>query len=492
MNRRRFEASWLALRVDALDFLFTAPKKSSFAITDGIALLAVEGPLERKADWYFDGYDRLVAQARDAFASNEVRGIVLTIDSPGGDAMGMIETANDLRALSRQTGKPLIAFVEGEACSASYCIATAAEAIVLTPTSVVGSIGVYARIADRVAANAMNGINAQVIGSGKYKGELHPDRALTPETTQRVQDEVNSLAGQFAALVAQNRKGLTADKVLAQDADTFRGQAAIDAGLADKIGLLVDAIALCRSRAPSSGTRASASSTTRTTAARPSTPPRDPMYRDLLIRMLGLASGATDDDIATALRAKNETLHQLAGNGGTFDAIVSRLSALIATGAKLDQAQADLTAAGTKLAKLETDNAALAAKVEAAEKAQRDVKKQSEIDALCAAGKLPPSMKATALVLWGTDGWSAFLDGVSGLATSATVTTTTSANTGANTTGTSPRTQGGLPGGQTPNASASGRVFDATEIAVLTKMGLTEEQARQALAERHRNSTEEN
>lgn len=436
----------MAVHPAALELLFQEARPPDAAAEGTIEVLLLDGPLEQRGGWWWLGYDDVLESARTKLEKPTCDALVLQVSSPGGDFAGMLEASRQLRALAKASGKPLIGYVDEEACSAAYCLLSACDSIVLPPSGVVGSIGVMATIGDRVEQNRQEGLHRVVIGSGKWKGELHPDRPLTDESIGRMQAEIDGLAQLFAELVAEHRPQLTAKKVLAFEAETFRGEEAVKAGLADQVGSLKTALELARRRADANRTK-------KTTAARPSTP-RTAMNRDLLLRILGLAADATDQQINEALAALGSSLEQLR-------ALADGATTTAEAAGKL----------GAKVAKLATFEANAAEN----DKKNKQTAAEAEVGTLVAQKRLQPSMKSFALSIHGTASWASFVASLPGAPGGSAA----ASNAGTGT------TEGAANGGagQPPDQTVTrGRAFDATELAQIKAMGLTEEAARAALA----------
>lgn len=222
------------------------------------AIVEIRGPLLRRAEGlmglFCDNYEAIRDRAAAAFASGASR-VVLRIDSPGGDAGGCFELSRELRAMSLESGKALIAYADGNCCSAAYAIACAAEEIVAAPTSVVGSIGVFQPMVDVTAQDRALGMNVVVVASGEAKTDGNPHVAITKEAVARVQDQVDDLAGLFFDLVADMRSGVTADEVRALKGGTFLGVRAVGVGLADRVSAWGDLMAPTAQAAAASSTK---------------------------------------------------------------------------------------------------------------------------------------------------------------------------------------------------------------------------------------------
>ena len=210
---------------------------------EGIAVVSISGTLVRRtqglqAESGLTSYEAIEEEVLDAATDPGVRGILLDIDSPGGEAAGL----PDLMDALRQAGelKPMWAVANDEAFSAAYGIATTAERIYLSRTGGVGSVGVIAVHLDHSQADARAGLDYTIFRGGEYKAEHNSLEPLTDHARQTLQGEVDRLHGMFAQMVAENR-GLSTDTVMATQAGLSFGPLAVTAGLADATGTLQDA-----------------------------------------------------------------------------------------------------------------------------------------------------------------------------------------------------------------------------------------------------------
>ena len=245
-------------------------------ILEGIAILPVLGTLVRRASYIgaasgLTSYHDIEAMAEAAFADPEVRAVLLEIDSSGGEAGGVFDLAQRLRSLSQTSGKPLWAIADEAALSAAYAIACAADRIWLTRTAEVGSIGVVAVHVDESVADAKAGLNYTFLHAGAHKVDGHPLAPLPAPVAADIQADIEQLHTQFIALVAGFRR-LTPEAIRDTEARVYRGEAALQAGLADQIGTRAEAItALQRQLAMSAGrslrNKAAALSASRSTSS---------------------------------------------------------------------------------------------------------------------------------------------------------------------------------------------------------------------------------
>lgn len=235
---------------------------------DGVAMISVIGSLVNRGAWLdassgMTSYEGLAAQVKAAAADDKIKAILLDIDSPGGEATGMFALASAIRAA--RAAKPVTAVVNDMAASAAYGIASAADEIVISPTSIVGSIGVVMLHLDRSAELAQKGIRATLIHAGAHKVDGHPFGPLSADVAADLQRDVMTFYSQFLVAVAEGRGGrLTADQARATEARTFIGAEAIERGLADRMGSFDEAFAqLSSNRSPRPGAARASKGATR-------------------------------------------------------------------------------------------------------------------------------------------------------------------------------------------------------------------------------------
>lgn len=225
---------------------------------EGIAILSILGTLVRRSSYIgaasgLTSYHDIEAMAEQAFADPQVRAVLLEIDSSGGEAGGVFDLAQRLRTLAQTSGKPLWAIADEAALSAAYAIACAADRVWLTRTAEVGSIGVVAVHVDESVADAKAGLNYTFLHAGRHKVDGHPHAPLPAPVAADIQTDIEQLHDQFISLAAGFRR-LSVDAIRDTEARVYRGEAALQAGLADQIGTRAEAItALQRQLAMSSG-----------------------------------------------------------------------------------------------------------------------------------------------------------------------------------------------------------------------------------------------
>ena len=153
-----------------------------------------------------------------------IKTIILDIDSPGGTSVGVPELANRIKNCSKE----VISFTGNECCSAAYWIGSQASSFYATPSSSVGSIGVYIAFPDCSEAYKMEGVKMDVIKSGAYKGAGIPGTSLDEGQRKMLQQEVEDIHVDFKDAVKSVRSFVEDSSMEGQQ---FSGKRAAEAGL---------------------------------------------------------------------------------------------------------------------------------------------------------------------------------------------------------------------------------------------------------------------
>lgn len=210
------------------------PDRPSVLRVGDIGMQFINGPIVRYADFFtgMSGGTSLEAINAD-FAALEadpsVASIIQVYDSPGGQATGLLETAE----MFRRGEKPSTAYVEGLAASAAYALASAADTIVLGPMAEVGSVGVAAMVSTGKSKDTAEFVSSQT-------PRKRPD-ATTDQGRNEIQARVDELGAAFIDAVAGLR-GLEPAAVAAWEGGVATGARAISLGMADQQGILVDLV----------------------------------------------------------------------------------------------------------------------------------------------------------------------------------------------------------------------------------------------------------
>ena len=213
-------------------------------VVNGIAIIAVYGALiqRRGAIDAMSGvvsYEALGAEIAAAVHNDDIRGILLDIDSPGGEVAGCFGLADTIKAAAGV--KPIWAVANEMAFSAAYAIASATQKIYVSRTGGVGSIGVVAWHMDYSKAMAGAGIKPTALFAGAHKVDGNPYEPLSKDARTDYMAQINATYDIFAGHVAEGR-GLKIEAVKTTEARLYFGGTGVRAGLADEVGGLEDAL----------------------------------------------------------------------------------------------------------------------------------------------------------------------------------------------------------------------------------------------------------
>lgn len=226
---------------DMLAQLFGEVPKAYIA-EDGTGVIPIAGvigkglsPLE-KMTGAVDVSD--ISETIDDYAMNpQVTRIAFQVSSPGGTVTGVEELANKVRNIA----KPTMSYSDTEMASAAYWIAAAADKVVASPSSTIGSVGVYMVVADYSEAAKAEGIKMIVIKAGQHKAIGVPGAEVTADQQTHLQEGVDEIHGDFKAAVLKTRKLVKAEDMEGQ---VFSGKQAAQrnlvTGLADSFNEAVE------------------------------------------------------------------------------------------------------------------------------------------------------------------------------------------------------------------------------------------------------------
>ena len=202
-------------------------QNSLLSVENGIGIVAIEGPILRKPDLFAKVFYGATSSEEIADALQEIAGrddikaVLLNIDSPGGTVAGTPELANAVATLDKK--KPVYAFSSGLMCSAAYWVASQARAIYATPSAQVGSIGVVQAVVDNSAALDRAGIKVEVFSVGKYKAMGAPGTPLTEDQRELISSNLTEIASEFYTAVLARGRAIPAE---AMEGQTFSGRQA--------------------------------------------------------------------------------------------------------------------------------------------------------------------------------------------------------------------------------------------------------------------------
>lgn len=212
-----------------------------------IAVLPIHGVIMPHAGLMSDmsggvALDTWVEMFRAAVADEAVSTIVLDVDSPGGSVALVDEVATEIRAA--RGSKTIVAVANTMAASAAYYLASQAGELYVSPSGMVGSIGVFNIHTDFSGMNEQEGIDYTYVFAGEHKVDGNPDEPLSDEAKATMQATVRSYYDMFVQAVAKGR-GVSTAQVEASygQGRMLTAKDALAAGMVDGIQSLDETIA---------------------------------------------------------------------------------------------------------------------------------------------------------------------------------------------------------------------------------------------------------
>lgn len=212
-------------------FLIFAPHEGQKNLNNNLQKINLAGPI-------FDASE-VVEQIDNAANNKAIKGILLSVDSPGGAVPPSIEISYAIKRAS--TKKPVVVYAKGTIASGSYYASIWADKIISNPGSMVGSIGVIMQGADLSELMNKIGIKSQIVKAGKYKQVGTSDRAWEDYEINELNKVIQDTYDMFSQDVADARGLDFKKRDLYANAHIFTASQAQKVGLIDKIGVEVDA-----------------------------------------------------------------------------------------------------------------------------------------------------------------------------------------------------------------------------------------------------------
>jgi protease-4 len=179
---------------------------------------------------------------RQARFDSGIRAVVLRVDSPGGSMFASEQILREVQSL-RKAGKPVVVSMSTYAASGGYYISAAANEIFASPTTLTGSIGVFAVVPTFERTLDKLGVKVDGIGTTPLAGGMRLDRSLSADTRELLQTSVDHAYAEFLLRVSEGRKQSVEDVDKVAQGRVWAGADAEKIGLVDHLGGLKDAIA---------------------------------------------------------------------------------------------------------------------------------------------------------------------------------------------------------------------------------------------------------
>jgi signal peptide peptidase SppA len=238
-----------------------------------VAIVHVRGALDHHADAWDDNYESILKRVGDAMSGQDAAlaykrqqqahrraheyeegfeplpdmpvtppsAVIMCIDSPGGVVSGLNETVFALQKMRKESGVPLIAYVNEMAASAAYALSCACDKILAPESAVVGSIGVISTMISQARKNEKDGYDVVLITSGDRKADGHVHAPITDKAKAAEAARVEKLAVAFFKLASKAR-GIPIDTIRGFQAGIWLGKDAERRKLVDEVISFDDAI----------------------------------------------------------------------------------------------------------------------------------------------------------------------------------------------------------------------------------------------------------
>lgn len=210
----------------------------------GIAIIDIFGIMVQRATGLdalsgLTSYEQIGSEVQQAIDDPDVRGIMLNLDTPGGETSGAFDLADFLWACSKK--KKIWSIANDAAFSGGYLLASQTSRIYTTQTGGVGSIGVIAVHVDQSGYDKQEGLRYTAVFAGSHKNDLTPHEPPSKSALAELQRHVDTLYRAFVGVVSRGQ-GISESAVAATEARLYFGQDAIKSGLAQRVGPLGEAL----------------------------------------------------------------------------------------------------------------------------------------------------------------------------------------------------------------------------------------------------------
>lgn len=203
----------------------------------GVITVAEQGQMFRPMS-----SDRITKRLKSLAEQEDVKAVVLRINSPGG-SVGAVQEIYDEVLRLKKNGKKVVVSMGDVAASGGYYVAAAADKIFADPGTLTGSIGVIFEVGNVQELFKKIGLKVEAIKSAEHKDIASPFRTMTEKERKIIQSLINDSYSQFVDAIVQGRKMKKENVLALADGRIFSGTQAKSEGLIDALGNLEAAIA---------------------------------------------------------------------------------------------------------------------------------------------------------------------------------------------------------------------------------------------------------
>ncbi len=228
---------------------FLGPRHMPFDQRPAVAIVVAQGAISGGSKPQGEiGGDSTSALLRKAREDENVKSVVLRVDSPGGEVFASEQIRREVELL-KAAGKPVVVSMANLAASGGYWISMNADRIFASPSTITGSIGIFGLIPTFPRTMEMVGVRMGGVGTTSLAGAFDPRRPLAPEVGELIQGVIDNGYAQFTGKVAAARgQSVEAIDKVARGR-VWTGAQALEFGLVDELGWLSDAVADAAERA---------------------------------------------------------------------------------------------------------------------------------------------------------------------------------------------------------------------------------------------------
>lgn len=229
---------------------------ASYDVIGNTAIIGVRGSLVNSDRWYLKflgmvGYPHIQDRIAQARMDPNITNVVFHYDTPGGQANGIGETADAIKALAQE--KVVTSFAT-QMCSGGYWLGSTVKDITVDKMAITGSIGVIVVHTDYSGYYKKNEIKHTVLRVGKYKALVSSVEPLTDAARAQIERQMNFIYDHFTQHVAEGL-GMTQARVQEElgDGQVWLGAEAVSIGAAARVGTLGEVVARSRHLAENRG-----------------------------------------------------------------------------------------------------------------------------------------------------------------------------------------------------------------------------------------------
>ncbi|NAW87934.1 signal peptide peptidase SppA [Photobacterium halotolerans] len=208
---------------------------------NGIAIVVASGAIvDGQQGQGRVGGDTTAALLREARLDDDIKAVILRVDSPGGSAFASEIIRNEVDAL-KLAGKPVVVSMSSLAASGGYWISSSASEIIAQPTTITGSIGIFGMLATFEKGLENIGVHSDGVGTTPFAG-IGITRGLPDDVAEIFQLGIENGYQRFISLVSENRHISLEETDKIAQGRVWTGQDALKRGLVDRLGDFDDAI----------------------------------------------------------------------------------------------------------------------------------------------------------------------------------------------------------------------------------------------------------